>query len=1030
MGTTHAQRLRLRLFLEGVEIPIIAANIQAMPNSPCVATIQVPPLAEGTRLLPRTVVHLFFLDLYTASSPFIGDRKNARGEDGTKNDPSAHEAEQQEQSEAQETTELTNSLTDLNNANYRLLFAGELVGFQWMKNVAQRSLVLQCEDFSNYWDYAYQWNNDGIFGPGYKALFSGGATNLFTDFLTSKGSVLTAIVSSGKCNTFPNLKGLAAGIVRLIEAIGGTYFPRPGSPSKKIAGQNVFFSLAELRLHITQMIAAFEDDPTSHRLLQRQGWGGMFDRALGGMGGQVSIRQAINALTKVIFHETYPQPCPLYIPGDDGSVSGTKRTKVKGHPEWGFVSDVAEEVIDGLEAVKASLDALTASEETAGPGSDGAVQAARRRLQLIQTTIRQAMVRLRGSPPPSQSIYSTASQAVGVAAARMSQWRPKAPDTIKKGVTDKIDEAIDQLKRAVDLTVVELANKQGNPARLVQQILRPDIWFGAPPRCNVFFPESYDTLIYERKFLQEPTRFLLKTNDEFFGEDEFFDKFYFAPRAGSVKADHAQLSGLLRGDVLDHELFTGILPVFEKMGEFNVFAAKTGAAEGNVPKIGFGQRSANFLYFKHRFNARRMQVMGKFNPYIAVGFPGLVIDKYVDSATIALHNELREKNELPPQEIGKILGTNFLGNFTQVSHSVSQSPEQGRTEVICSYPRQPEESIEFLGALEEFQKVQKREDTDAVRATDIAAVNPPKLLSMGPNTGRITNVTDVTSLYAIRTPDAGKQLPLFDVDVDNKRRGNPVLVDVATTKKASEFGAEVVTIVGDPDREVRFKAFRITEEVPRYRREEVTLPAEEFIRPGWYGDVWHSSKIGKVYEAFFATGAITDPQTVVGTDGRTVGQASEEEEQALMERALAEDGEDPRLDGPSALVLDEGSSIQQAVEFLHLTYSYIRQQGLDVEEFIRSYSWRPVASLVDIFGSSDLVFTENGDDVAQGVEGFHSRAFGARQDLFGLVGPEIEDVVGVKRGSPAAQKIDTRLRKLQAVQQYISALRFSRAILG
>src|SRR5690606_15304829 len=124
----------------------------------------------------------------------------------------------------------------------------EMVGVQWTKNARHRSLVLQCADLSNYWDYAYQWGNTGLFGPGIKAVFSGGATNLFTDFLSTKGNVLTAVVASGKCNTFPNLKGLAAGIVRLIEAIGGTYFPRPGSTAKKVRGQNLFFSMAELRL--------------------------------------------------------------------------------------------------------------------------------------------------------------------------------------------------------------------------------------------------------------------------------------------------------------------------------------------------------------------------------------------------------------------------------------------------------------------------------------------------------------------------------------------------------------------------------------------------------------------------------------------------------------------------------------------------------------------------------------------------------------------------------------------------------------
>src|SRR3972149_2133230 len=66
-----AQLLRLRLFLEGIEVPIISIQLQAMPNAPLLAAIQIPPLAEGSRLLPRTLVHVFFLDFYEEESPFL-----------------------------------------------------------------------------------------------------------------------------------------------------------------------------------------------------------------------------------------------------------------------------------------------------------------------------------------------------------------------------------------------------------------------------------------------------------------------------------------------------------------------------------------------------------------------------------------------------------------------------------------------------------------------------------------------------------------------------------------------------------------------------------------------------------------------------------------------------------------------------------------------------------------------------------------------------------------------------------------------
>lgn len=1040
MATGFGKRLRLRLFLEGIEIPIISAHVQAAPNSPTACSIQIPPLPEGTRLLPRTLVHVFFLDDYESKLPYLtmgtkrtGTSKRTPTEYQRDEDrlngfiANAAESGDVEQANASaENQPLGSSITQ-----YKLLFGGEMVGFVWNKMATSRSLVLQCVDWSNYWDYAYQYGNTGIFGPGRKVLFSGGATNLFTDFLESKGSVITRIVASGRCNSFPKLQGLAAGIIRLMEAIGGVYYPHPNAKDqKRISGQNLFFSTAELRLHITHMVAAFENDPTSKRLLQRNGWMSLFGRQLGGLGGQVSIRKAINALSGVIFHETYGQPCPYYRPGFDNAVSGQKRVKLKDSPEFSALASTAEAVRNSVQSISALLTSIT-PDQIAGVGGLSAFRSGiSQRLSEQRKTLNrlQATAATRRAPSSAKSLISQATRKLSGASTAFNRWRPNAPSQVQNAVTTALDEAASNLDRLSRLTVNMTPKGMQEPARLNQHILRPDIWFGAPPRCNVLFPEDYDSITYQRMFLQEPTRLLLKTNDEFFGEDFLFDKFYFAPQTGSVAADKTRMRDMMRGDVLDHELFTGILPVFEKSGEFNIFASKS-STQQQYQKVGFAQRSANFLYFKYRFNSRRMQVGGKFNPYVACGFPGLIIDRPVDQTTAALHNELREKNELPPQEISKALGTNFLGNFTEVTHSVSQSDTRGRTEIACSYPRQPEESVEFLGASERKQTIRRKVGEGTVRATDVAAINAPKLFSLGPNGGRISNVTEVTASYT--SGNVENRVPLYNAKGKSQGRTQTVFVPVGVPTSAHALGSpDVEEQTGSAFRQVVFHAYRVEEEVPRYRREQVDIPAEELIRPGWYGDVWSPPKIGAVYQDFFGTGSITDPQKV--NDDFNLGQRvpTESTEQAAEEAEMSRDVNDPRNDALAFLTLDEGSSIQDAVDFLTLTYSFIRQNGFNVDEFIRSYTWRPIASMVDIFGTTDLEFSADGQDVLRGIEGFHSRAFGPYDDLFGLVSPEIEDILGIKRNTASAQKADTRKRKQEAVQQLSAALTFSRGILG
>jgi hypothetical protein len=210
----------------------------------------------------------------------------------------------------------------------------------------------------------------------------------------------------------------------------------------------------------------------------------------------------------------------------------------------------------------------------------------------------------------------------------------------------------------------------------------------------------------------------------------------------------------------------------------------------------------------------------------------------------------------------------------------------------------------------------------------------------------------------------------------------------------------------------------------------VDLPAEEYIRPGWYGDIWHPAKIGQAYETFFSTGAITDPHTINDPSGAQVPAPNNDAQDALDSSSETDDPNDPRSTAPVAYQLSAGASIEQAAAFLQATYSHIKQSGLDVEQFIRAYTWRPIATMIDMFGTTDLQLSPDGQYIVQGIEGFHSRAFGPYNDLFGLVTAELEEVVGLKRGTTAAQKGDTRKVKQDAVKDYLAGLGIGRAILG
>src|SRR5208283_4341861 len=166
------------------------------------------------------------------------------------------------------------------------------------------------------------------------------------------------------------------------------------------------------------------------------------------------------------------------------------------------------------------------------------------------------------------------------------------------------------------------------------------------------------------------------------------------------------------------------------------------------------------------------------------------------------------------------------------------------------------------------------------------------------------------------------------------------------------------------------------------------MPAEDYIRPGWYGNIWTNQEVGAVWNELFSTGAITDPTTVNDSSRSSAGAQS-----AQLPSPDATNADDPAKSAPAVADLQAGCSIRQAVDFLLLTYSYIKQNSIDTDAFIGSYTWRPIATLVDIFGTADLAYDGQGENVIQGFEGFHSRAIGTYNNLFGLVTADIETVL-------------------------------------
>lgn len=1184
------QHLRLRLFIEGVEVPVVSANIQSAKNAPVACSIQIPANDYALDLRPRSLIHLFMYDIYNGAPPEAQVSVGGPGirvvdrDSGV--DPELAGLFPPERFES--TTE--QDLTDLENENYKLIFGGEVVGIHFSKSPTSRSIVLQCLDWSSYWDIAYQYQVSGMSlgGGGIRAAFTGAATTVFNDFLEGSGDIVVRMMETPP-RSYPSLRGTLLGaITHIIEAIGGTYFGR-----RAVRGVNDFFSLAEMRLHLTQMLGANPfPERDEVRLMRARGFGSLFRRSLAGLGRLVTIRQVLLALQRYIFHEIVPINAPRYIPPlYDPALPRYETLGIEEDEETRPLARAARTIKARAEELKerqaASTDTTTARRQS---DRRGGLQAEMR--QLTRTCAQAAAAARRvglqggnytrlsdffGIPEVSRAFVVSGNNFTQLLDATRRGQRADVrtytfypPDSGSANTVNALCDQIAQLMQQVldsrhNRRIQRTTSQPDPPPRLISQIYRPDVWMVAPPRCNVFFPELYSQFSYGRNFQAEVTRLLLRTHSAFFGSDILFDGFYMAPSRllgartgrsigrGRIGADPPDLSDApawVVRDMLDHELFTGIVPAFERMSDLNLHALRGGYAMVNGVRVGYAQLAANHIFFQYRFRSRELMLQGKFNPYAVLGFPTLVIDKYLPNDLLRdgtydpilaarLAEAVREgEGEIgpPSDERSRIAeannarvaevqaellagrpNTHYLGTPAMIVHSIDAS-SGGSTQVQMEYARTTNERTEFLGD-NVGRSGRTRRTRNVNRTSIVAALEAPTVGSLGYYGGEIQEVTDVTDQYQRRSRRrsadrsgstaryaSSSLLPLFVPDrrfTGRSRRGTRVPVGVEQT--AATYGPEVVALVGaagtfdastTSDREilVTFRAYRIVEQIGAFRAENVELPPEDLTFPPWYGEHYRTNRIGGLYAYYFGTGAITDPLFVLEPgadpsqfDGSAASEAASETDAEGRARAASiafintfseivrasvgspdqppqpgdtappelSAAESPGPPGEVASAEDTGliaavrarSPIAEATEEIVRAYSQVKTRQFDVHQFIRSYTWRPIASMVDLFGTSNLEINDRGE-VVRGREGFHSRAFGDYDDLRQLVntsdGSRPQTILGLTTRDPdetgddsatgrdanIAARLDTRKEKRIAVLKYLFQLGASCGVLG
>lgn len=342
MDVASGQLLHLRLFLEGIEVPVIAATVTAQIGSPSTAQIELVATDRTLELLARTTVHLFYLDF---------EKLVFEGTDG----------EVQGSTDLSEIVPLVDVgnadeadlLSNLRNQNYNLLFCGELFATSYVKSgFGQRSMVLQCLDFSNMWDthylYSLRYSNvdpgdgQGSAIVGNKATFIGARDGALDDLINAPELVVGALAGQRSSAHNPALRDtqdIVGALFAILELLGGV--------QGRFFGVNTWATIQERRVRLMDQLAG-DSGETASRLFRQDTFEQWLTNQLGQAGGLISFRDLTNIINSHIYYEIAPNPVARYVLGEK-SVPNWKKLDnelARSLQSRGLPGDLAQQLLD------------------------------------------------------------------------------------------------------------------------------------------------------------------------------------------------------------------------------------------------------------------------------------------------------------------------------------------------------------------------------------------------------------------------------------------------------------------------------------------------------------------------------------------------------------------------------------------------------------------------------------------------------------------------------------------------------------
>lgn len=1028
------KKLLARVFLEGVEIPVQQVSVQFGVNRPASASIEVVPTSAVQDILPRTVTHIFYYD----------DQET---------DP---------------------------DKQYKLLFAGEVVGYAYAKTDNRRSATLSCIDFTTYWDTAKRFYYDDL-SFNYQKLKNAAmsdASRMSYDFLFGPAASLAGLLKQN-CRSFPELEGILSGIIRVLESIGGYH---EGQHTK---GINDFFTMAQLRLNLYQMLGAPPHDDSALWLLDRREFYQWLRSMVAQGGNMFTLRQTLETVLQAVFYQHISNPAAMYYRTDDVEIE--KKHFSQKAPEdvlkrVNFVIQLIQRIQNKsmtvnsikapnandyvvtspqarlLERAKKCVDAFNAEmafrRAQAKRNQEADKEAAKVAAQLKEEKLFDAVVEQYMDPfEPGTPSFS-----YGESTAKVVE-QCGSNSTVTDGYTARTGSK--DLAQAYELYVKFMSlysrDKRWTTTstvpreKLLNTIFLPDIFMCAPPRCNVIFPEQYTSFQHSRDYLNEVSRVMVTTPQSFLGMSDpvlFGNLNHYAPDMLDVTGK--PVKEVMKNNkrfMLPHEVFTGPIPQITMFSDIRQYDPVLGFAGSSILKkierendklmtkergvtdnIPYLQHVANMMLAQGRYANRSAEFPMLFSPQIVAGVPCVIIDKYQSSSL----------DSVTPQH--------WVGVPMAVSHTISQN--YASTRISVGYMRRHDADDDLFCA--KFYRTVRRK----VKRPSVSYQGTFDDLKKPRNGGKIVVIgyedkdsgqtqvimyEDAAQRYIKDNLKAAKAIKNTPMDLDTYKpkqydTDKQIELEIGTdVQHSTDEGAINDTSKSEP------RQYLICEELPpgtvtsKVATDQL-IPFEDQVRPPWLSKIFQNQQISdEVYQELYGVDAITMTtkeqngiQSGTRDTGESVGDSSVvhsvQETNAALESFL------------------RTNSVRHAVDYISSQYSYLRSLGNteDVVSWIQKYTKRPIATMREVLGAEDLTFDEKGLPTDATKMGFHSKAFGSRHtsgqvpkfDPTLSMDPILDDVTLIARLPLQTDALDPRPERRECVIDYVLSLGEESKLIG